>query len=231
MTARVRLRGTTSSESSAWVPMSTSTSPAAKRSTIAARSAAAVEPVSRATRTPAPSKRSPRPSMCWRASTSVGARSMACPSESAAAARAWPATTVLPVPTSPRSIWLATVGAARAERISSRARCCSPVSSKGSEEAKAASRGPSTTWAWGTHPALRAAPSCMRNSSKYSSLVDESPPRLVGLGHRARKRMAQRGVPAHEPIGAGAAPEAAGRKPSAASQSVGHDVAHPGVAA
>lgn len=60
------------------------------------RSAAAVEPVSRATRTPAPSKRSPRPSMCWRASTSVGARSMACPSESAAAARAWPATTVLP---------------------------------------------------------------------------------------------------------------------------------------
>ena len=73
MTARVRFRGTTSSESSAWVPMSASTSPAAKPSTMAARSTAAVEPVSRATRTPAPSKRSPRPSMCWRASTSVGA--------------------------------------------------------------------------------------------------------------------------------------------------------------
>lgn len=35
--------------------------------------------------------------------------------------QAWPATTVLPVPTSPKSMWLATVGAARAARISSRA--------------------------------------------------------------------------------------------------------------
>ena len=60
-------------------------------------------------------------------------------------------------------------------------------------------------------------------------LVDEPPPRLVGLGHRAREMDgAQRGVPAHEPVAQAQPQRQRIEEPLGGVQSVGHDAAHPG---
>ena len=60
-------------------------------------------------------------------------------------------------------------------------------------------------------------------------LVDEPPPRLVGLGHRAREMDgAQRGVPAHEPVAQAQPQRQRIEEPLGGFQSVGHDAAHPG---
>ena len=169
MTASVHRLGRTSSSKRACVPTSTSTSPAATRASTASRSAGGVDPVSTPHEMPAWSNSGPRLLPCWRASTSVGAMSSAWPPVSAAAASACAATTVLPVPTSPRSRWFAVAGAASAARMSSRAAFCSSVSSQGSAAASAVRRGPSVTWRTGSHPSARSRPSSMSMSSRNSS--------------------------------------------------------------
>ena len=119
MMARLQRTGATSSSSSACVPISTASAPDAHAASSSSRSATGVEPVSTPQVIPAASSHGPRLSPCWRASTSVGAMSSAWVRVSATDASANAATAVLPVPTSPRSMWFIACSEAIPARIAS----------------------------------------------------------------------------------------------------------------
>jgi hypothetical protein len=155
---------TTSSSKSAWVPKTTSVCPEARRMRMSSRSSAGVEPVSSAQLMPAWSKRPPKDAAYWVASTSVGAIMNVWKRASAAAAMANPATAVLPVPTSPSSMWDMTFGCAMRIWISATARSWSDVSEKGSAFMSASEYGPSKTCSW-------AGPSSWRSRADMSMCI------------------------------------------------------------
>ena len=148
----------------------------------------------------------------------------------------WAATTVLPVPTSPRTqvVRRARAPPARA-RTSSRAAACSSVSSQGQRRRPArATRGPSVTWRTGSRPrgALAGAAAMSRNSSRHEQLlVREAPARLGRLLHGCAGSRWTRAPSAalHEPILRAQAPAAAGRcrRPAVMRKRVAHQAAAP----
>ena len=140
------------SESSADVPKMTEMAPVARRFSIAVRSAAGVEPVTSAHGISAAVRSGPIFSAYCFASTDVGAIMAACVPESATAASARAATTVLPVPTSPKSSRFIISGAAISWRMSCAAALCSSVSSKGRAAKRARFLDPSIVWAKGVSP-------------------------------------------------------------------------------
>ncbi len=75
---------------------------------------------------------------------------------------AWAATMVLPVPTSPSSMWLATRGADRAERMSSRACFLLCGQLERNADAQRRQMGTSITWRTGVASAWERASSIMR---------------------------------------------------------------------
>ena len=136
---RPRSAKTVVSVSSAWVPITTSASPAAMRTRRARFCAGVMEPVSNAQRTPRGARSGSSRSKCCRARISVGARSAVWRPFFAVQKAAAAATMVLPLPTSPCTRRLMGRPARKSVRISSIARRCAPVSSKGSAAVKGAS--------------------------------------------------------------------------------------------
>ena len=159
----------TSPTSSACVPKHTEIEPEAKPSRIASRSEAGVEPVSFDHVTPDSSRSGPNPCAYWSTSTSVGPIMRACSPESAAITSAYAATMVLPVPTSPRSIWRMRSGAAMRCEMSATARCWSPVKEKGMCSSNALRAGPSTTCVRGEASPSSACACCIKCISSAST--------------------------------------------------------------
>ena len=138
ITTRPRSRKRTPLAASAWVPMAICTSPAASARLVSLFSAGGVRRDSEAIRRPKPAKRLRKVSRCWRASTVVGASTATCLPESAAAAVARSATSVLPKPTSPQASRSIGRPEARSRKVSAMALAWSGVSGKGKRSAKRA---------------------------------------------------------------------------------------------
>jgi hypothetical protein len=138
------------------------------------RSALGVAPVRSAQETPAASISPPTLRAYWPASTSVGAIIAAWVPVSATAARASAATTVLPVPTSPRSMRFIGRADAMSESTSAVAFSWSAVRTKGSLSRSRARWAPLTTCSfpgrasttWWRRTAI---PICTASSSSYAS--------------------------------------------------------------
>ena len=130
-TTRPSLAKDTPAWNSACVPMAICAFPAAIRSTASARSGARSLPVRSTTSMPAASASGAMVEKCWRARSSVGAISAACPPASAMCAIAMRATIVLPEPTSPCSRRSMRFSPARSRAISSSACRCDGVRLKG----------------------------------------------------------------------------------------------------
>lgn len=181
--------------------------------------------VSRATRTPAPSKHSPRPSMCWAGEHLGGREEHGLPLGVGGGGQGVAGHDGL----AGAHVSQKHVVGHRRRRQGGKNLVARPLLLAGELEGKRGGEGtkPRAVHHMGVGHASSAAGRALLHEEQLQVqklLIDEPPPRLVGFCHGAREMDgAQRGVPAHEPVAQTQPQRQRVEEPFGCLQSVGHD--------